>query len=403
MKRLSPAIFGLALCVLAAVVAGGTRGASALPSLGSVPALGFPSVKEQGAQPAALPVRQGSAAGQGIFGFDLHDERIYVMGPPETLAAGEMATWVIRLDRIEGEGRSLRAVFGLQHERKAPHSRDYLPPSGAFRISKVYGELVVNAYGVPLELRYVSQRYFLDAGEEIFEVGYELDKDRYRKDVRVDGGDWDLKVDITEHPSLDLKVPEGLFVAAPSSIACLEWAISGGANAEACNELNVDPTFANPGLLSLLLPALKEAGGDTELLLFTPTRPDLTPGGSGGIPLNIVPIVPGIPGVGGGSIFPNGIPGLDWGRFIIGGSKTSGDKDRAEDPARYFQTSRMYLRERSPVEVGPRTVEAMELRMSTYPHAIWVDEKGKVLRVDMTEEAPAGEDRWLRLLFPSEY
>jgi hypothetical protein len=347
-----------------------------------------------------MPVPQEKA---GIFGFDLHEERIYVMGPPESLAPGEMATWVIRLDRIEGEGRSLRAVFGLQHERKGPHSRDYLPPSGAFRIGKIYAELVVNAYGAPLELRYVSQRYFLDAGEEIFEVGYELDKDRYKKDVRVDGGDWDLKVDIPRHPSLDLKVPEGLFVAAPESIACLEWAISGEANADACNELNIDPTFANPGLLSLLLPALREAGGDAELLLFTPTRPDLAPGGSGGIPLNIVPIVPGIPGVGGGSIFTNGIPGLDWGRFIIGGSKTSGDRDRAENPARYFQPSRMRILGQSQVEVGPRNLEAAELRMSTYPFAAWIDEQGKVLRIDVTDVAPEGERRWLRLLFPSEY
>jgi len=148
----------------------------------------------------------------------------------------------------------------LQHERKAPHSRDYLPPSGSFRIGQVYGELVVNAYGVPLELRYVSQRYVLDVGEEVFEVVYEFEGKRYKKKVRVDGGDWDLKVDITEHPGLDLKIPEGLFVAAPSSIACLEWAIVGEANAEACNELNIDPTFANPGFLSLLVPALWEAG-----------------------------------------------------------------------------------------------------------------------------------------------
>lgn len=335
-----------------------------------------------------------------MFGFDLHEERIYVMGPPDTLAPGEMATWVIRLDRIEGEGESLRAVFGLQHERKAPHSRDYLPPPGTFRIGQVYGELVVNAYGVPLELRYVSQRYVLDVGEEVFEVGYELDKDRYKKKVRVDGGDWDLKVDITEHPGLDLKVPAGLFVAAPSSVVCLEWAISSEANAAACNELNIDPTFANPGLLSLLVPAIWEAGGNSELLLFTPTRPDLAPGAGGGIPISIVPMVPGIPGT---SVLASGIPGLDWGRFMIGGSKTSGDKDRAEDPARYFRPGEMQILGHTRVEVGPRTIEALELRMSNYPYSAWIDDRGKVLRLDITGDVPVEERRWLRLLFPSEY
>jgi hypothetical protein len=385
MKRLPPAILGLVLCVfVAGIAAGGARDSSALPA-------------------GAFGVEQEMSGRAGIFGFDLHEERIYVMGPPEALAPGEMATWVIRLDRIEGEGRDLRAVFGLQHERKGPHSRDYLPPSGAFRIGKFYAELIVNAYGVPLSVRYVSQRYFLDAGEEVFEVGYELDKDRYKKDVRVDGGDWDLKVDVPEHPGLDLKIPEGLFVAAPSSIVCLEWAITGEANAEACNELNVDPIFANPGLFSLLIPALKEAGGDAELLMFTPTRPDLAPGGSGGIPLNIVPIVPGIPGVGGGSIFSSGIPGLDWGRFIIGGSKTSGDKDRAENPARYFQPSRVQILEREQIEVGPRSVAASELKLSNYPYATWIDGEGRVLRVDMTGDGPDEERRWLRLMFPSEY
>ena len=343
---------------------------------------------------------QRSAGVRELFGFELREERIYVMGPPETLAPGEMATWVIRFDRLEGEGKSLRAVFGLQHERKAPHSRDYLPPSGSFRIAQVHGELVVNAYGVPLELRYVSQRYVLDVGEEVFEVVYEFEGKRYKKKVRVDGGDWDLKVDITEHPGLDLKVPEGLFVAVPSSIACLEWGIVGEANAEACNELNIDPTFANPGLLSLIVPVLREAGGDGELLLFTPTRPDLAPGEGGGIPISLVPIVPGIPG---SSLLSGGIPGLDWGRFMIGGNKTAGDKDRAENPARYFQPSRMQILGHSSVQVGPRTVEALELRMSNYPYAAWIDDRGKVLRVDITGDVPEEERRWLRLLYPSEY
>lgn len=378
MKRLPPLYLGLYFSACLAIFAAGG-------------ALGMP---------AGAAHEQRSARTPGLFGFDLQEERIYVMGPPETLAPGEMATWVIRLDRLEGEGKSLRAVFGLRHERKAPHSRDYLPPSGTFRVGQVSGELVVNAYGVPLELRYVSQRYVLDVGEEIFEVVYEFEGKRYKKKVRVDGGDWDLKVDIAEHPGLDLNVPEGLFVAAPTSVACLEWAIASEANAEACNELNIDPTFANPGLLSLLVPSLWEAGGESELLLFTPTRPDLAPGEGGGIPISIVPIVPGIPG---SSILSNGIPGLDWGRFLIGGSKTSGDKDRAENPARYFQPSRMQILGHSRVQVGPRTVEALELRMSNYPHAAWIDDRGKVLRVDITGDVPEEEQRWLRLLFPSEY
>jgi len=391
MKRLPPLHLGLFLCAcLALVAAGSARGMPAGSAAGSAAGM-----------LADRPVtEQRTARAPELFGFGLHEERIYVMGPPETLGPREMATWVIRYDRVEGEGKGLRAVFGLQHERTAPHSRDHLPPSGTFRVGKVYAELVVNAYGVPLELSYVSQRYVLDAGEEMFEIAYELDGKRYKKKVRVPGGDWDLKVDILQHPGLDLKIPEGLFVAAPSAIACLEWAIVGAANAEACNEVNIDPIFANPGLLSLLVPALWEAGGDSELLLFTPTRPDLTPGEGGGIPLEIMPIVPGIPG---SSIFTNGIPGLDWGRFIIGGSKTSGDKERAEDPARYFQPSQMQLLGRSSVQVGPRTVEATELRMSTYPYSVWVDDRGRVLRVDITGDVPEEERRWIRLLHPSEY
>ncbi len=413
MNRPPPIHRGLALCVFAGLLAAGSaQGTGAGASFAAIAGPGFlagervPSTGPGLLAEERVPIadsEQRPLSRRELFGFEVGEERIYVMGPPETLAAGEMATWVIRLDRLEGDGKSLRAVFGLQHERKAPHSRDYLPTSGSFRIAQVHGELVVNSYGVPLELSYVSQRYVLDVGEEVFEIVYELDGKRYKKKVRVDGGDWDLRVDITEHPGLDLKVPEGLFVAAPSSIACLEWGITGEANAEACNELNIDPTFANPGLLSLLLPALREVGGSSEVLLFTPTRPDLVPGDGGGIPIQIVPIVPGIPNVPGSPIFSGGIPGLDWGKFMIGGSKTAGDRDRATNPTRYFQPSQMQVLGHSRVQVGPRTVEALELRMSTYPYAAWIDDQGRVLRVDITGDVPEEERRWLRLLYPSEY
>ena len=378
----------------AAVAHGGIAVSSAVLTHG-----GFPT--SSAAPP--LPGLGSPQAGE-VLGFDVGEERHYTMGPPEALGSGEEAIWMIRLDRVEGEGRDRRAVFVLRHRRAMPRSIEDIPASGSITNAQVSAELAVNVYGGPLELTFVSQRHVFDVGEELFQITYRHEGNEYKKEVLFENRDWNLKIDIAEHPNLDPRLPEGLFVFAPSAIGCLEWVVTAIDSADACNELNTDPAFANPGLLSLLLPALWEARGDTEFVFFSPTRPDLAPGSGGGIPVTFVPAIPSGPGVPGSGLIPGAfaVPGLDFVKTLFS-EKTVGDKDRARDPARYFWPSGLKLKERSRIDVGPRKMEALPLAMTIYPGTAYVDDWGKVLRVDINPDAAEDRRRWLRLLHPSEY
>ena len=354
----------------------------------------------------AVPFGAAAVAAQAgeVLGFELGEERHYVMGPPEALASGEEAIWMIRLERMEGRGEERRAIFLLRHRRTMPRSIDDIPASGSITNAQVEAELAVNVYGGPLQLTFISQRHVFDVGDELFQITYRHHGREYKKEVLFENRDWELDIEIAEHPNLDPELPEGLFVFAPSAIGCIEWVVTAMDNAEACNELNTDPAFANPGLLSLVLPALWEARGDTEFVLFSPTRPDLAPGSGGGIPITFVPAIPGVPGVPGSGIIQGayGVPGLEFVKTLFS-ERTTGDKDRARDPARYFRPSNLKLVERVRVAVGPRRMDALPLEFSIYPGNAYVDDWGKVLRIDINPDAPEEQRRWLRLLHASEY
>jgi hypothetical protein len=360
-----------------------------------------------------------------ILGYEIGEERHYVLGPPEVLGTNELVTWGIKLESVEGSGRNLRAVFNLQHRREAPRSLSDPSTRGEVTIAIVNATLTVNSYGTPLELVYQSQRHIFDVGEELFQVRYEWKGDKYEKQVTLQGADWDIDVEVIEHASLDRRVPIGIYAFSPRSVDCVEWVAgsrieqrtgTGDTSAASvrraddtqtvddatlaaggCVELNTDPAFANPGLLSLAMPALWEAGGDAEMVLFSPLRPDLVRGQGNGIPLTLSPIVPGAPG---GNIF-NVIPGFNVGELLGGG--VAGDKDRARDPSRYFFARRMSFRERERIRVGARRPEALPLDIGGFAGVAWIDDWGKVLRIDLPKVRANEPQRWLRLLSPSEY
>ncbi len=411
--------FGVALGALLAVLAGSLH-----------PAAG--SSADAGTAPESARLRPAVQSGE-ILGFDLEEERHYALGPPDALQRGESAVWSIRLQAVQGSGRELRATFTLQHRREAPRSLDSPWSSGQVTHAQVDATLIVNAYGAPLELTYTSQRHIYDVGDELFQVEYTYEGGRYEKRVSLQGVEWDMDIELIEHANLDAQVPIGLFAFAPQALGCMEWLVGtviqhrtgtgdisprgpvqsadrqGRATVEGaalasgvCYEDNTDPAFANPGLVSLAMPLLWERRGDSELVLFSPLRPDLVRGQRMGVPVTFGPIIP-TGAMGPGSNPLSGmIPGLDF-KALFGAGGTDGDKERAKNPARYFFPRRMKLSDRQRIEVGARKMEALPMEIAGFAGTVWVDDWGKVVRFDIPPLRYGDALRWVRLLHESEY
>ena len=69
---------------------------------------------------SAAPTRLRAA-----FGYEIGEERRYVLEPARSLRPGESAWWSIVLDDIQGEGDEPRIIFGLEHERVAARTGDH--------------------------------------------------------------------------------------------------------------------------------------------------------------------------------------------------------------------------------------------------------------------------------------
>jgi len=152
-----------------------------------------------------------------MFGYDIGDERRYIVGPENAMRDGEEAAWSIRLDRIEDEGSRKIGVFDLTFEER----RARVGAGGGMMATwKHSGELRVNEYGFPEELRFsVFEEH---TGEspwrgEIMSAAYTFDDGEYRKVVRVPDQEWEFGVPIARHDDLDLEVPSGMFLFRPAA------------------------------------------------------------------------------------------------------------------------------------------------------------------------------------------
>jgi hypothetical protein len=163
------------------------------------------------------------------------------------------------------------------------------------------------------------------------------------------------------------------------------------AGASDCRE----PLFSNPGLLSLMLPALWEHGtGEYRFAMLTPAG------------------LFGMPGVGGGLASSLGVSATLTNRPFDAKTATSPQTNSDIETLRYL--------ERVQVEVGTRVRDAWRFEGMRELESIYVDDEGVVLRVDLAgwlsrttpragstaEVEPHGVDErrlWIRLLFPSEY
>ncbi len=372
--------------------------------------------------PRASLVAAQPPQGERFLGFEIGEERRYVLGPEDALGRSERGKWLIRLDEvfeIDGEPEGL---FALSHEWSAP------PPIGdvvlgRIRDVKSAGSVRVNGYGFPLMIQFQTRRHLDGMGEEAYTIDFRLDDDhrRYEKRTTARGERWYQNVSIRRHGTVDLDGPVGLFAFLPGAPGCLDSPVQrydragGGAYLQPrsagspSNPVINAPTtvkitdnsgceesmFAHPGLLSLAMPALWEAQGEREYLFFTPIGPVGEPrtGVSGGIP---------VPGGG----IPYGPGSISQPGGLNRGLRPPSSMGRLEaDPlsnSTYHETETLTFIERVSVEIGGRTTDAWLIEISDHYGPIYVDDDGGVMRIDLPP-VPGAPERWIRMLWPSEF
>jgi len=364
---------------------------------------------------------EAPAQGEKFLGYEIGEERRYVLGPPESLLRGEVGMWSIRLDEVyETEGEP-EAVFALRHEWQGPQPVTEVPLRTIMRVTSE-GTARVNAHGFPLLIRYQTVRHMAGLGDEAYTIDYELEDDnrRYEKRTTKDGKRWYQNVSIRGHDTVDRDVPAGLFTFLPTVPGCMDrhvatYQLQGGVNPQprsaasppnpqtsgmttvkvADNADCEESLFANPGLLSLAMPALWEAQGMREYLFFTPIGPTSEPAGglAVGLPQGGGTVGPGtvqpgrIPDPGMPSTMPNSMP-------RVAGETLS--------PSTYHEIETLRFIERVSVRVGSRTRDAWLIQISNDIGPIYVDDDGNVLRIDLPPVSGSGE-RYLRMLWPSEF
>jgi hypothetical protein len=211
---------------------------------GSPPQSGRPADK------SAQPGGPTGSAPQRWLGFDQGATRRYALGPPEALVDGESAAWSIALHHIEGEGPDAVAVFDLDYTRREPYG-----PLREPRVTRsLWAELTINAAGFPLRV-VVGER--VESGEISTEYVYA--EGGYRKAVRWPETELEVSLRIPRHDQGD--APAGVFAFLTR---LSDRRVSGG-------RPFADSVFANPGLLSLVLPNPLPAGDwQRDVVFLTP-------------------------------------------------------------------------------------------------------------------------------------
>lgn len=298
------------------------------------------------------------------FGYQIGEDRRYLLGPDDALDPGEWAEWSMRLERLQEGDDGWEAHFSMAHDRME-RLPDSLDPTDLITVN-VYGNLVVNLDGFPLRLDYVQEfslRGETISGDGVRRIEYQFDRrrKRFEKVVRVGKRDWDFNFGVAKYSHMDLEAPRGLYVFMPTALDCL------GASRSACND--VDPAFGNPGLLSLVMPALlEESGGQRNFMFMLPSAIAVSP-------------------------FYTMERSGDW---------VSYERDSIGNIARYFDERKLELGVSTEVEVGPRTMHGWELDMGGGVDKVWVEPEGRVLRIDLDTTYDIRKTRFIRLVFPSE-
>ncbi|MCH7824360.1 MAG: hypothetical protein IH849_06115 [Acidobacteria bacterium] len=309
--------------ILFALLAGATVGAASIDS--------------------ATIAAPGEAAAATFLGFEIGEERRYVIAPEGAMRDGESATWSTRLDRVEAaEGRSI-GVFELTHSE----SRQGLGLAGTMLVKWNYrGEARINEFGFPEEVRF--SMYEEHIGEApwrgvLMSAAYTLDGDGYIKTVRVPNQEWQFTFGVATHDDLDLDVPSGMFLFRPQA-AGIDF-------------------FMNPALLGFAVPELVPDTWKQRVLFFRPTYPVRFPGA----------------------------------RYV------ANERNRVAAIRRYYAKRTLEAKESSELQIGGRTLNVRKIDVTGTARAAFVDEFGRVVRIDLDPDPITRRDRYIRILFPSEY
>jgi len=291
----------------------------------------------------AEAVAAETSAFDTFLGFEVGEERRYVVGPDDALRPGEEITWSVRLDRVDAvEGRNV-GVFTLAHE----HKRYGISVNGGMFVHWNYaGEARINEFGFPEEVSF--SMFEQHTGESqwrgrIMSASYTFDGKEYRKEVRVPDQDWQFTVPIATHGDRDLSVPSGLFLLRPES-ATTDF-------------------FTNPALLGFAIPDVLPDSWEQRMLFFRPTYPVRYPSA----------------------------------QYVIN------ERDTREALRRYWVKNTLKLGDATRLEIGGRTLNVRALDISGPLRGAYIDEFGRIVRMDIDPDPWTRKNRYIRLLFPSEY
>jgi hypothetical protein len=319
----------------------------------------------QSAAESAAPTRL-----RGAFGYDIGEERRYLLEPARSLRAGESAWWSIVLADIQGEGDETRIIFDLEHERSEVIRDIFGGANGRMQVVTVDGRLTVNRFGFPERLQINEQHDVhgeTGSQSDVRTTLFTFDGERFVKQVRINGREWKFNIAIITHDDLDLEGPVGLYAYVPKALRCLG---APGAVGRPARCLAGDPAFANPGLLSIALPVMwEEQVNEKRFLFFMPSGVGTVPGGL-----------------------------MDMNRFM------ARERDQLRNNTRYYDKTNLEIKEFvQSVEIGPRSVDAWLFDASGEMREFYAEPDGRVLKVLIDPHPVTYGERWIRLLFPSEY
>ena len=326
------------------------------------------SLATGGIMPPAAPAIKAQYS--EAFGYRLGEERRYILEPDKALRPGEHGMWRIRFEDVDGEGEDLRFIFNLEHERSELIRDMFGGASGRLQTVRVEAVLTLNAFGFPLRV-VMSEQHEVAAerrteSDKRFTI-FTFDGERYTKAVRIEGREWHFPIGIAKNEDLDLGGLTGLYAFLPSALRCMGQPSPIG-RPRRCAEGDI--AFANPGLLSIVIPVLwEEQVNKREFLFFKPA-------GVGTLPAGLMNT-------------------SGWARR---------ERDMLRSISRYFDKMTIEFEAyEEGVEMGVRTVSAWRVEAGGSMRKFWVDAENRVIKVELDPHPRTNQKRWIRMLYPSEY